>query len=66
MASLFMQRKGAATGQSWFVRKLDEIRELRNAVIHFDPDGLTDEQTAQLTRFRELIRTLRQIAPPIT
>ena len=49
--------------RGWFVRELDEVRELRNAVMHFDPDGLTDEQTAQLTRFCGLLRTVRQNAP---
>jgi CBS domain-containing protein len=49
--------------RSWFVRELDEVRELRNAVMHFDPDGLTTEQMAQLTRFCGLLRVLRQNAP---
>jgi CBS domain-containing protein len=56
-------RLGLRIDRSWFVRELDEIRELRNAVMHFDPDGLTDEQMAQLTRFCGLLRALRENAP---
>jgi len=51
--------------RSWFVRELDEVRELRNAVMHFDPDGLTGEQATQLTRFSSLLRTLRENSPQL-
>ena len=56
-------RLGLRIDRSWFIRELDEVRELRNAVMHFDPDGLTDEQMEQLTRFCGLLRSLRQNAP---
>ena len=42
-----------------FIGRLDEVREIRNAVMHFDPDGLTPEQVETLKLFAEFLRDLR-------
>ena len=31
-----------------FVKHLDEVRRIRNDVMHFNPDGLSEEQTKKL------------------
>lgn len=41
-----------------FIRKLDEIRRIRNDVMHFDPDGIADEDIARLRDFVRLMQSL--------
>ncbi|BCM91247.1 hypothetical protein IAD21_03113 [Abditibacteriota bacterium] len=43
-----------------FVKQLDEVREIRNDVMHFDPDGLPQEQLDKLRNFVRLLQTLQQ------
>lgn len=43
-----------------FVKELDEVRVIRNAVMHFDPDGLTPEQFERLNNVWAFLRRLRQ------
>lgn len=52
-------RIGLSVDRAIFTDKLDEVREIRNAVMHFDPDGLTPEQVEQLRLFSEFLRDLR-------
>ena len=42
-----------------FVNRLDEVRELRNGVAHFDPDPLEEEDVASLRHFLYLLREMR-------
>jgi CBS domain-containing protein len=42
-----------------FVKALDEVREIRNRVAHFDPDPLEPEAVALLRNFLHLLRDLR-------
>jgi len=44
-----------------FVRELDRIREIRNEVMHFDPDPLTDDDLRALRRFVGFLQKLRDI-----
>ena len=39
-----------------FVKELNEVRELRNEVLHFSPDPLSEDQIAQLRRFIRLLK----------
>jgi hypothetical protein len=41
-----------------FIKKLDEIRRIRNDVMHFDPDGIADEDVARLRDFVRLMQSL--------
>lgn len=41
-----------------FIKKLDEIRRIRNDVMHFDPDGIADEDIARLRDFVRLMQSL--------
>ncbi len=34
-----------------FVKKLDEIREIRNNIMHFDPDGITGSELDTIRKF---------------
>lgn len=39
--------------QDIFIKKLDEVREIRNDVMHFDPDGISDDQKKLLNSVAE-------------
>jgi len=41
-----------------FIRKLDRVRELRNDVMHFDPDPFAEEDLQMLRLFANLMRVL--------
>ena len=43
-----------------FLRNLNWIREIRNDVMHFDPDGLSDQELETLRSFCSFLRTLRK------
>jgi hypothetical protein len=44
-----------------FTTKLDKVRGIRNDVMHFDPDGIGDNETKELHEFAKLLRQLRDL-----
>jgi CBS domain-containing protein len=44
-----------------FVKRLDKIREIRNDVMHFDPDGLEAEDLKTLVEFAQFLKRLRDV-----
>jgi CBS domain-containing protein len=44
-----------------FVKQLDRVREIRNNVMHFDPDGVADEELLTLRKFVLFLQTLQAI-----
>ena len=44
-----------------FVKRLDKIREIRNDVMHFDPDGLEDSDLMTLREFAQFLKRLREV-----
>jgi CBS domain-containing protein len=44
-----------------FLAKLNKIREVRNDVMHFDPDGLAPSDLATLREFAKFLRKLRDV-----
>lgn len=42
-----------------FINKLDGIREIRNDVMHFDPDGISEQELGEL---RDLVRLMQNLA----
>jgi hypothetical protein len=51
-------RLGWALDRVIFTRELDEIRVIRNEVMHFSPDPLDDEQVHKIELFLRLLRRL--------
>jgi CBS domain-containing protein len=43
-----------------FISKLDKVRSIRNSVMHFDPDGVDQEEMATLNQFCEFLRALNR------
>jgi len=44
-----------------FIKRLNRVREIRNDVMHFDPDGLSDDDLANLQDFAAFLRSLRKL-----
>ena len=42
-----------------FIKQLDNVRLIRNDVMHFDPDGIADQD---LDRLRDFVRLLQNLA----
>ena len=49
-------RTGLGYDHKYFCERLREVGEIRNAVMHFDPDGLTPEQERALKDFWQFLR----------
>lgn len=47
-----------------FIKEMDKVREIRNDVMHFDPDGIEEEQFLQLKKFSKFLTRLERLAPP--
>jgi CBS domain-containing protein len=47
--------------RSVFIQLLDKVRETRNDVMHFDPDGIEDEALVVLREFAKFLRTLQTV-----
>lgn len=45
-----------------FVKELDKVRLIRNDVMHFDPDGITDEDHLLLRHFVQFLHDVQRIA----
>ena len=50
--------------RSTFCKSLDQIREIRNDVMHFDPDGVTQADLEKLRDFANFLRKLEQLHSP--
>jgi hypothetical protein len=44
-----------------FIKRLEKIREIRNDVMHFDPDGLEEEDLNTLREFAQFLKRLRDV-----
>jgi len=44
-----------------FVSRLNRVREIRNDVMHFDPDGLEDTDLFILREFAQFLKRLRDV-----
>lgn len=58
-------RLGLRADRAVFVRELDVVRQLRNDVMHFDSDRITDVERASLRNFVQFVHQLkaRQASP---
>jgi CBS domain-containing protein len=55
------QRLGLNIDRVTFIKMLDKVRELRNDVMHFDPDGIPEDDLDVLRNFAHFLRTLQSI-----
>jgi len=54
----FWERLKLGIDRALFVGQLDAIRKIRNAVMHFHPDGITKSDREVLARTREMLQDL--------
>jgi CBS domain-containing protein len=55
-------KTGLTVDRAIFVRELDQVRRIRNDVMHFDPDGITEEDHRLLLHFVQFMHQLRAIS----
>lgn len=49
------ERLNLSVERSHFIKQLDKIREIRNDVMHFDPEGITKEQREDLYKMSKFL-----------
>lgn len=54
-------RLGLSVDRSQFCKDLEEVRQIRNNVMHFDPDELRTEDMDKLRRFVRLMQELAKV-----
>jgi CBS domain-containing protein len=55
---------GLAVDRKIFVRNLDKVRRIRNDVMHFDPDGVSDDDLEALRKFTAFLQRLQITLTP--
>lgn len=56
------QKTALTVDRAIFIKELDQIRRIRNDVVHFDPDGITAEDHKLLRQFVQFMHELRAIS----
>jgi len=51
---------GLNIDKTYFVRLLDQARETRNDIMHFDPEGIDEAKMQQLRSLASLLKSLRE------
>ncbi len=54
------RRLGMFLDRKTFVKELTAVRDIRNDVMHFDPDGLSEQELQRLMDVRRLLRRVAQ------
>lgn len=49
---------GLKIDRKYFTKRLDEIRQIRNDVMHFDPEGIEESDLALLREFAQFLKKL--------
>lgn len=53
---------GLAVDRKIFIQELDKVRIIRNDVMHFDPDGITEEDHRLLRHFLQFMHEMRELS----
>lgn len=54
------ERLNLSIERSHFINQLDKVRKIRNDIMHFDPEGITTEQRADLVKMSHFLMELRK------
>lgn len=52
---------GFVADRATFIKEMDKVREIRNDVMHFDPDGIEEDQFQQLRKFSRFLTRLERL-----
>jgi len=44
--------------RSHFIKQLEKVRNIRNDIMHFNPEGITESQRVDLTKMAGLLMTI--------
>ena len=55
------EKLGLAIERTIFIKELDAVREIRNDVMHFDPDPLPESDLRTLRKFAKFLQTLQSL-----
>lgn len=55
------EKLGLQIERSFFIKDLDEVRRIRNEVMHFDPEGTQESDLEKLRKFDEFLQRLEKI-----
>jgi CBS domain-containing protein len=53
---------GFLADRATFISEMVKVRDVRNEVMHFDPDGIEDHQYRQLRRFSHFLKRLERLS----
>jgi predicted transcriptional regulator len=56
----YWDKLNLAIERSHFIKQLDKVRQIRNDVMHFDPEGITKEQREDLVKMARFLSELRR------
>jgi len=59
--SVCWRKLGLPLDQKLFIDKLDEVSDIRNKIMHFDPNGLAPEDLGKLREFAGLLRQIQEV-----
>lgn len=54
------QKLNLSIERSHFIKQLDKIRQIRNDIMHFDPEGITKDQRMDLVKMAKFLMELRR------
>ena len=57
----FWEKLNIALGKKEFIKRLEEIRAIRNEVMHFKPNGIQAESLELLRTFTDFLKKLRSM-----
>lgn len=55
---------GLGIERSLFIHQLNEVREIRNDVMHFNPEGIEENDMATLRQFDSFLRSVIEVVQP--
>lgn len=56
------KRFGYVVDRAIFIKEIDKVRDIRNDVMHFDPDGIDDDEYVQLRKFSKFLTRLETLS----
>ena len=54
---------GLGVDRKEFIRNLDSVRKIRNEIMHFNPDGIDDDQRRTIRNFARFLDQLARLTP---
>lgn len=56
----YWEKLNLSVERTYFIKHLDKVREIRNDIMHFDPDGISKEQREDLVKMSKFLTDLKK------